>query len=150
MATMRQRSSSSTQTRLVVPRSRPCPDTNYLLGFANGVERARILFPRRCMNQLLEPYGYVANLWVRQGTVTVDVWDRLAPIYSSLHYQFDRPALAIGVALGRVLGTASPARSRPPTRSPVLASGRRHPAPPHLPTFLHKPVRKPGTAMQIA
>lgn len=61
-----------------------------LLGFAKGVERARTLFPRSCMNQLLEPYGYVANLWVRQGTVTVDVWDRLAPIYSSLHYQFDK------------------------------------------------------------
>jgi hypothetical protein len=62
-----------------------------LLGFPAGVEVARLLFPRSCMNKLLEPFAVVPMLWRESGFVNVEVRQRLSPnIGASVYYQLDR------------------------------------------------------------
>ena len=50
-----------------------------LQGFAPGVERARLLFPRSCINRKFEPRNSAERLLAQPGAVTVEVFERSAP-----------------------------------------------------------------------
>lgn len=43
-----------------------------LQGFSPGQELARLFFPRRCMNTLLEPFVSVARLWTEPGEIVLE------------------------------------------------------------------------------
>ena len=64
-----------------------------LQGFGTPVERARILFPRACMNKLAEPYNGVSRVEVRGQTIIAEVtqsWieEQLGP--PVIAYAFDQ------------------------------------------------------------
>jgi excisionase family DNA binding protein len=50
-----------------------------LQGFAPGVEVARLLFPRSCMNKFLEPFLTVGALWREPSEIDIEVLHRLPP-----------------------------------------------------------------------
>lgn len=64
------------------------PNSDYqLLGFAPGHERARILFPRSCVNHLTEPYNAVMELSVNPRTITLGLWERFQPEAAGNFYE---------------------------------------------------------------
>lgn len=61
-----------------------------LLGLSPGVEVARLLFPRSCMNELLEPFLTVGAVWRELGLINVELWHRLLPDNgASVFYQLN-------------------------------------------------------------
>ena len=56
--------------------------------FAN--ETARLLFPRSCINQLLEPLAFVFALWLMPGGITIEVRQDIHGATASLYYQLNR------------------------------------------------------------
>jgi hypothetical protein len=57
-----------------------------LLGFPPGKEIARILFPRSCMNQKLESYNVVNQVFTQAESLVVSVQERLPPTNSVLYH----------------------------------------------------------------
>lgn len=76
-----------------------------LQGFAPGQEVARLLLPRSCMNELLEPFAYVASLWREPGEIDVEVRHRLSPSTASIFYHlnpdFTLRAMTVGASFER-------------------------------------------------
>jgi hypothetical protein len=60
-----------------------------LQGFAQGHEVARLLFPRSCMNRILEPLANGAALWRGPNEIDVEVRHRLNPPTASIYYHLN-------------------------------------------------------------
>jgi len=66
-------------------------DTKYQLqDLPPPVETARLLFPRSCINEKLEPFTTVTKLWQDGGTIAVEVQHRLHPIDATVFYHLNR------------------------------------------------------------
>jgi len=62
-----------------------------LLGFPPGVERARLLFPRSCINKALEePFNFVHELFTEQSGLAVAVAERSAGEQPVVYYHLTR------------------------------------------------------------
>jgi hypothetical protein len=63
-----------------------------ILGFAPAAEKARLLFPRTCINRALDRYNEVGRLTVRAKEVRVQVWEGHVPNSArpSVTYTLDR------------------------------------------------------------
>lgn len=63
-----------------------------IVGFAPAAEKARLLFPRTCINQVLDRYNAVGWLTVRPNGLRVLVWERRVPLLSraGVTYALDR------------------------------------------------------------
>jgi hypothetical protein len=63
-----------------------------ITGFAPAAEKARVLFPRTCINRALDRYNAVGWLAVRPNGLRVMVWERRAPLLSraGVTYTLDR------------------------------------------------------------
>jgi hypothetical protein len=61
--------------------------TYQLQGFPPAHERARLLFPRSCINRKLEPYNRVARLTVDRESVTASVFELEPPKTTEVWYQ---------------------------------------------------------------
>ncbi len=63
-----------------------------IMGFAPAAERARLLFPRTCVNRVLDRYNEVGWLTIRPNGLRVLVWERRVPLLSraSVTYALDR------------------------------------------------------------
>jgi hypothetical protein len=65
-----------------------------LLGFSSGRERARLLFPRTCMNRRTDEYNVVHRLWLAQDQLNLEVNERLHADLTPIEYQL-RPDLSV-------------------------------------------------------
>jgi hypothetical protein len=66
-------------------------DLDYqLLGFGPGREKARLLFPRTCINRKFHRYGNPVFLGVQGDSVRVQVHERAVGGDPTVHYVFDR------------------------------------------------------------
>lgn len=63
-----------------------------ILGFAPAAEKVRLLFPRTCVNRVLDRYNEVGWLTVRPNGLRVLVWERrtLMSSFASVTYALDR------------------------------------------------------------
>ena len=65
-------------------------DAKYQLqDFPPPVETARILFPRSCINEKLEPFTDVTRLWKDGNQIAVEVQHRLNPFDATLFYRLN-------------------------------------------------------------
>jgi hypothetical protein len=71
-----------------------------LQGFGPGQEKVRLIFPRSCMNKLLEPFAYVASMWREPAGIGVEVHHRLNPETASVFYHLNRDLSLKMVAVG--------------------------------------------------
>jgi hypothetical protein len=71
-----------------------------LQALGTPVERARLLFPRSCINQRLDPYNVVMQLLVSGEGIIVDVREPLTSLDPpSVQHQLDRHLRSVGLAL---------------------------------------------------
>ena len=62
-----------------------------LLGFPPGREKARLLFPRTCINRKFDPYGIPGYVGLQGDSLRVQVAERINVTYdTTVHYLFDR------------------------------------------------------------
>jgi hypothetical protein len=63
---------------------------NYQIqGFSSAHEKARILFPRSCINRKFEDYNFLTEMFVRPDSVTATVAERRPPlVWGEVHYEF--------------------------------------------------------------
>ncbi len=64
------------------------PD-HQLLGFERGVERARVILPRSCLNRAEDPYNTIEQLMAVSGEIIVETNERLGPpMRASIFFHF--------------------------------------------------------------
>lgn len=61
-----------------------------LRGFTRGNERARLVFPRTCINRKFEPYNCVRDVVVEPERIVVKVCEKDSPALLSVVYRFTR------------------------------------------------------------
>jgi hypothetical protein len=74
----------------------PPEDRRQLMGFAAGTEKARLLFPRTCINRRFEQYNTVARIMASLETVTAELQERFAGRQYGTIYTFDRNLNLVG------------------------------------------------------
>jgi hypothetical protein len=65
-----------------------------------GVEAARILFPRSCINEKLEPFTTVTRLWRDGETIGLEVQHRLSPPDATIFYHLNLDLTLNGFTVG--------------------------------------------------
>jgi hypothetical protein len=72
-----------------------------ILGFAPAAEKVRLLFPRTCVNRVLDRYNEVGWLTVRPNGLRVLVWEQRVPMmsFASVTYTLDRNLRATAVTV---------------------------------------------------
>jgi len=64
------------------------------------VETARVLFPRSCFNEKLEPYAVITRLWRDGSTIALEVQQRASPPDATIFYHLNNDLTLKDVGIG--------------------------------------------------
>jgi len=64
------------------------------------VETARVLFPRSCINERLEPFTTITRLWQDGDNIAVEVQHRLNPVDATIFYRLNQDLSLHDVTIG--------------------------------------------------